>query len=182
MSGVAPGGQAVRVHPGRAQMLGPQYPFRQHGRAASGFRTDCRCSGRWWTRCASSSRCTRTSSIMVPRSCSCTRARRIRAAPVPERGPPADWAPENQNLPGFIVLTSGGKNPDAGKSVWGSGYLPSVYQGVQCRSQGIRCCFCPIPPASRAVCGGGRWTRCMSSTSARRRRWGSRDADPHRAI
>jgi hypothetical protein len=43
---------------------------------------------------------------------------------------------DNQNLPGFIVLTSGGKNPDAGKSVWGSGYLPSVYQGVQCRSQG----------------------------------------------
>ena len=43
---------------------------------------------------------------------------------------------ENQNLPGFIVLTSGGNNPDAGKSVWGSGYLPSVYQGVQCRSQG----------------------------------------------
>ncbi len=43
---------------------------------------------------------------------------------------------ENQNLPGFMVLTSGGKNPDAGKSVWGSGFLPSVYQGVQCRSQG----------------------------------------------
>jgi uncharacterized protein (DUF1501 family) len=43
---------------------------------------------------------------------------------------------ENANLPGFIVLTSGGKNPDAGKSIWGSGYLPSVYQGVQCRSQG----------------------------------------------
>ena len=43
---------------------------------------------------------------------------------------------ENQNLPGFMVLTSGGKDPDAGKSVWGSGYLPSVYQGVQCRSQG----------------------------------------------
>jgi len=33
---------------------------------------------------------------------------------------------ENQNLPGFVVLTSGGKNPDAGKSVWGSGFLPSV--------------------------------------------------------
>ncbi len=43
---------------------------------------------------------------------------------------------ENQNLPGFIALTSGGKNPDAGKSVWGSGFLPSVYQGVQCRSEG----------------------------------------------
>ncbi|EEI90786.1 Tat pathway signal sequence domain protein [Sphingobacterium spiritivorum ATCC 33300] len=43
---------------------------------------------------------------------------------------------ENSNLPGFVVLTSGGKTPDAGKSVWGSGFLPSVYQGVQCRSKG----------------------------------------------
>jgi len=43
---------------------------------------------------------------------------------------------ENQNLPGFVVLTSGGSFPDAGKSVWGSGFLPSVYQGVQCRSAG----------------------------------------------
>jgi hypothetical protein len=43
---------------------------------------------------------------------------------------------ENQNLPGFVVLTSGGRDPDAGKSVWGSGFLPSVYQGVQCRSEG----------------------------------------------
>jgi hypothetical protein len=42
----------------------------------------------------------------------------------------------NNNLPGFVVLTSGGKNPDSGKSVWGSGFLPSVYQGVQCRSEG----------------------------------------------
>lgn len=43
---------------------------------------------------------------------------------------------ENQNLPGFMVLLSGGKNPDAGKSGWSAGFLPSVYQGVQCRSEG----------------------------------------------
>jgi hypothetical protein len=43
---------------------------------------------------------------------------------------------ENENLPSFIVLASGGKTPDAGKSVWGSGFLPSIYQGVQCRSEG----------------------------------------------
>ncbi|GAB3702019.1 DUF1501 domain-containing protein [Spirosoma flavus] len=43
---------------------------------------------------------------------------------------------ENDNLPGYIVLASGGKQPDAGKSVWGSGFLPSVYQGVQCRTDG----------------------------------------------
>lgn len=42
----------------------------------------------------------------------------------------------NENLPGFIVLLSGGTNPDGGKSLWGSGFLPSVYQGVQCRSEG----------------------------------------------
>src|SRR5450432_3017837 len=52
---------------------------------------------------------------------------------------------ENQNLPGFIVLTSGGKTPDAGKSVWGSGFLPSVYQGVQCRSVGDPVLFIKDP-------------------------------------
>src|SRR5205809_6236724 len=43
---------------------------------------------------------------------------------------------ENQNLPGFVVLISSGTQPSAGKSDWGSGFLPSVYQGVQCRSLG----------------------------------------------
>jgi len=43
---------------------------------------------------------------------------------------------ENQNLPGYMVLLSGGRLPRVGKSLWGSGYLPSVYQGVQCRSTG----------------------------------------------
>lgn len=52
---------------------------------------------------------------------------------------------ENQNLPGFVVLTSGGKNPDAGKSIWGSGFLPSVYQGVQCRSTGDPVLFIKDP-------------------------------------
>jgi len=43
---------------------------------------------------------------------------------------------ENENLPGFMVLTSGGYNPDAGKQVWGSGFLPSVYQEEHCRTKG----------------------------------------------
>jgi hypothetical protein len=52
---------------------------------------------------------------------------------------------ENSNLPGFVVLNSGGKDPDAGKSVWGSGFLPSVYQGVQCRSVGEPVLFVKDP-------------------------------------
>src|SRR6516165_1373902 len=43
---------------------------------------------------------------------------------------------ENENLPGFVVLISSGTQPSAGKSDWGSGFLPSVFQGVQCRSLG----------------------------------------------
>jgi len=43
---------------------------------------------------------------------------------------------ENTNLPGFVVLLSGGRLPRVGKALWSGGFLPSVYQGVQCRSTG----------------------------------------------
>ena len=43
---------------------------------------------------------------------------------------------ESRDLPGFIVFVSGGSLPSAGKSGWGNGFLPSVYQGVQCRTGG----------------------------------------------
>ncbi|MEL6926001.1 MAG: DUF1501 domain-containing protein, partial [Bacteroidota bacterium] len=52
---------------------------------------------------------------------------------------------ENDNLPGFMVLLSGGKAPSAGKSAWGSGFLPTVYQGVQCRSEGDPVLFLSDP-------------------------------------
>ena len=59
---------------------------------------------------------------------------------------------ENQNLPGFVVLVSSGSNPSAGKSVWGSGFLPSVFQGVQCRSKGDPVLFVSNPKGmSRAM-------------------------------
>ncbi|MEM7573043.1 MAG: DUF1501 domain-containing protein [Bacteroidota bacterium] len=43
---------------------------------------------------------------------------------------------ENDNLPAYVVLVSGGAKPSAGKSLWGSGFLPTIHQGVQCRSKG----------------------------------------------
>jgi hypothetical protein len=43
---------------------------------------------------------------------------------------------ESQDLPGFVVLISGGTDPTGGKALWSTGYLPSVYQGVQCRAGG----------------------------------------------
>jgi hypothetical protein len=53
---------------------------------------------------------------------------------------------ENQDLPGFVVLVSGDKTPDAGKSVWGSGFLPSIFQGVQCRTTGDPVLYVSDPP------------------------------------
>ena len=52
---------------------------------------------------------------------------------------------ESSNLPGFVVLLSGINQPDGGKSCWGSGFLPSVYQGVQLRSQGDPVLFLSNP-------------------------------------
>jgi hypothetical protein len=43
---------------------------------------------------------------------------------------------ESQDLPGFVVFSSGSKGPSGGNSNWGSGFLPTVYQGVQFRGGG----------------------------------------------
>ena len=43
---------------------------------------------------------------------------------------------ESRDLPGFVVLISSGVQPSGGQNCWGSGFLPGVYQGVQCRSKG----------------------------------------------
>ena len=43
---------------------------------------------------------------------------------------------ENEDLPGFMVLLSGGRPPRVGGALWGAGFLPGVYQGVQCRGAG----------------------------------------------
>jgi hypothetical protein len=52
---------------------------------------------------------------------------------------------ENSNLPGFVVLLSGLNQPDGGKSCWGSGFLPTGYQGVQFRSKGDPVLFLSNP-------------------------------------
>src|SRR5579872_6535781 len=43
---------------------------------------------------------------------------------------------ESHDLPAFIVFSSGKKGPSGGNSCWGSGFLPTMYQGVQFRSGG----------------------------------------------
>lgn len=43
---------------------------------------------------------------------------------------------ESRDLPGFVVFSSGMKGPSGGNTNWGSGFLPSMYQGVQFRTSG----------------------------------------------
>ena len=43
-----------------------------------------------------------------------------------------------RDLPGFVVLQSGPRGPRGGAPLWGSGFLPTTYQGVPFRSGGSR--------------------------------------------
>jgi hypothetical protein len=43
---------------------------------------------------------------------------------------------ENKQLPTFVVMVTSPNAPDGGASLWGSGFLPTIHQGVQLRSQG----------------------------------------------
>jgi len=43
---------------------------------------------------------------------------------------------ESQDLPAFVVFSTGSKGPSGGSSNWGAGFLPSVHQGVLFRSVG----------------------------------------------
>ncbi|MBS1854773.1 MAG: DUF1501 domain-containing protein [Acidobacteria bacterium] len=52
---------------------------------------------------------------------------------------------ESQNLPGFVVLSSG-VGTSGGESNWSSGFLPSTYSGVVFRSSGDPVLYLSNPP------------------------------------
>ncbi len=51
------------------------------------------------------------------------------------------------DLPGFVVLQSGPRGPRGGSVLWGSGMLPSTYQGVPLRNQGDPILNLSTPPS-----------------------------------
>jgi hypothetical protein len=53
---------------------------------------------------------------------------------------------EAKDLPAFVVFSSGSKGPSGGNSCWGSGFLPTVYQGVQFRTGGDAVLYLSNPP------------------------------------
>ncbi|MEY3277414.1 MAG: hypothetical protein RL153_2682 [Verrucomicrobiota bacterium] len=53
---------------------------------------------------------------------------------------------ENENLPAFVVLTSGGGGQPLQARYWGNGFLPGNFQGVQFRNQGDPVLYVSDPP------------------------------------
>ena len=53
---------------------------------------------------------------------------------------------ENENLPAFVVLTSGSGGQALQARYWGNGFLSATYQGVQLRSQGDPVLYVSNPP------------------------------------
>jgi len=125
------------IHPNaNPVMMGPLFDFQQHGQAGT------------WISSLLPHLATVADELCVIRSMFTTQFNHSPAQLLLQTGDPQFGSPsmgswvtyglgtENENLPGFVVLVSGGKTPSAGKSVWGSGYLSSVYQGTQCRNTG----------------------------------------------
>src|SRR4051812_18975218 len=52
---------------------------------------------------------------------------------------------ESQDLPGFVVFSTGQKGTSGGASNWGCGFLPTQYQGVPFRGQGDPVLFLSNP-------------------------------------
>ena len=89
---------------------------------------------------------------------------------------------ENENLPSFVVMNTG-TIAGAGNSLWGSGFLPTVHQGIEFRSKGDPVLFLSNPQGIDAA----RRKRIVDSVNRLNqiqlgRRWRRGDCDTHSAI
>ncbi|WP_111979568.1 DUF1501 domain-containing protein [Algibacillus agarilyticus] len=121
---------------GTPKLLGPQFPFKQHGESGA------------WVSDRMPHLAKHVDDICFIKSMKTNQFNHAPAQILTHTGSPLSGKPSigswvtyglgtlNQNLPGFVSLISGSNAPDGGKQLWGSGFLPSVYQGVECRSHG----------------------------------------------
>jgi hypothetical protein len=127
-------GQRFAFIQGVPQLLGPQYEFKQHGQSGA------------WISDRLPSLHKHADKICFIKSMVTDQFNHAPAKLMmhtghanlgyPSMGAWLTWGlgTENQNLPGYMVLLSGGRPPRAGAALWSTGFLPTVYQGVQCRS------------------------------------------------
>ena len=159
---------------------------RSTAKAGRGSASCCRTRRRSPTSCASSSRCTPRRSTTTRRSRSSRPGRSSPAGRASGRGWPTAWAATNQDLPAFVVRWSR-RNSSAGQPLydrlWGSGFLPSQYQGVKFRSGGDPVLYLSNPEGHRPRDPPRHARRprgAQPAEAARDRRPGDRHA--HRAV
>src|SRR4051812_15150105 len=85
---------------------------------------------------------------------------------------------ESADLPAFVVFSTGTKGTSGGASNWGSGFLPSTYQGVLFRNTGDRSCTSPTPRASTTASSATASTRSASSTRSSSAKWATPRSPP----
>lgn len=129
-------GQRFAFIQGTPQMLGPQFPFKQHGESGAWFSDRLPKLARHADKlCFIKTMQTDQFNHGPAQLMVHTGQARVG---YPSIGSWVTWGlgAENENLPGYIVLLSGGRPPRVGNALWSGGFLPSVYQGTQCRAQG----------------------------------------------
>jgi hypothetical protein len=120
----------------KPKLLGTRRKFRQHGQA-----------GTWVSECLPHT-ATIVDDIAVVRSLATNVFNHAPAKVFMNTGSPQAGRPSMgawvtygigsaaQDLPGFVVLQSGPRGPRGGAPLWGSGFLPTTYQGVPFRGSG----------------------------------------------
>ncbi|EDY22114.1 protein of unknown function DUF1501 [Chthoniobacter flavus Ellin428] len=73
---------------------------------------------------------------------------------------------ESQDLPGYVVFSTGTKGTSGGAANWGSGFLPTAFQGVPFRGQGDPVLYLSNPGGDRRP-GAARFARFHSATETR---------------
>lgn len=129
-------GQRFAFIQGTPQMLGPQFPFKQHGSSGAWFSDRLPHLSRHADKLCFI-RTLQTDQFNHGPAQLMVHSGQARVG-YPSIGSWVNWGlgTENEDLPGYIVLLSGGRPPRVGKALWSGGFLPSVYQGTQCRAQG----------------------------------------------
>lgn len=128
-------GQRFAFIQGTPQLLGPQYPFKQYGESGAWF------SDRLPHLATQADKLCFIKSLQTDQFNHGPAQLMVHSGNArtgyPSIGSWVTWGlgSDNNDLPGFMVLLSGGM-PRNGKALWSNGFLPSVYQGVQCRSEG----------------------------------------------
>lgn len=126
-------GQRFAFIQGVPQLLGPQFPFKQHGHSGAWISDRLPSLHKHADKlCIINSMVTDQFNHAPAKLMMHTGHANLGS---PSMGAWLTWGlgTENQNLPGYMVLLSGGRPPRAGAALWSTGFLPTVYQGVQCR-------------------------------------------------